>query len=76
MNTFSQKKIHISPNIQQKYCTKTSKSARFGATMRQISNSSVSLKSKESGFFVELKLGPFIHAKGMALIAFRIFLLS
>jgi len=37
MNTQS-RKIHSSSIIQQKYCTKTSKLARFGAQMSQISN--------------------------------------
>jgi len=58
--------------IQQKYCTNTSESARFGARMSQISNFCVSIKLKESLSSVGSKLGRSIYAKGVALIAFSI----
>ena len=43
---------------------------RFGAKMSQISNSCVYIKLKESCILVGHKLGRFIRAKRMTLIAF------
>jgi len=64
------KKIHSSSIPSQKYCTNTSKSARFGAKISQISNSCVSIQLKVLIFSIGFKLGPFIYVTGMALIAF------
>jgi len=75
METLSQK-IHISPIIQHKYCTKTYKSARLGTKMSQMSNSCVSIffLKKNLDFRSDLNWGD-IYTKGMALVAFRIFVL-